>query len=452
METSDVAVVNTTPAVSLNTSGLTLMTNESLAEMMQTIYTYDRTTVWFTLFAGVPGNILIFITILSLHSSVSTFHYSLLAFFDFMALILQLLFRPLEWYHIVDVKASFVPIYVLAIYNIVYYTSIYANWVLVYVAVERLIAVRYPSQASIYLNQPRAKANAVLTIVLIYCFSAIVTIKMNLVGVAWTVVFTTFYTAFPLIIIIIIIFMLLNTFRENHKKMKGLLKLQNQHGHGDGHKGGIMPKSTSGLSRHSAPCGHTKYDQVYYLGESPKGGQTISKSMGELSKHGSPRKQDPMSTSVHSATYSPSFFSSARKINGSTQIPPVEEEPPEVVAQRAKERADREKCYTSMLLASATVFVLLTVPFTLIKFVYFTSERDKAQREPRTEENVTLELLEKVTESIVYFIHSLKFYIYFAASSYFRAHVLKLLTRRTLKPVDPPKVTIESDDPSKSFL
>ncbi|KAI8764720.1 rhodopsin [Biomphalaria glabrata] len=399
------------------------------ADVKEMAATLDKAMVWFTFIAGLPGNILIFLTMLTLPSSVSTFHFCLLSIMDLLALLLQLFLRLLDWYEVVNTTKG-VNIWWRTFFNFVYYTSIYANWVLVYIAVERLIATRYPAQISTYLTLPRAKANAVLTVILIYCFSAIVTIKMTYFGIAWAVVFTTFYTGFPLMLILIIILLLLNTFRENRKMKEKLMKL-----HEHEHKGDkTMSKSLSGLSRHSAPVGHNKYDPILYLSDGQGAGHTMSKSMGELSKQGMGphHKVDVMSASAHGAAYSPSFCytSSTRKIAGST-VTQEPEEPAEVMAQKAKEKAQRESSYTVMLLSTSLLFLLMTVPYTVIQFIYVSYEKDFI--EEYDESQAKMYLLIMIASGLMYVQHSLKFYVFFLCSSFFRRHFLQGITRLAKK-------------------
>ncbi|KAH9518617.1 hypothetical protein Btru_005798 [Bulinus truncatus] len=423
-------------------------------EVANTAATLDKAMVWFTFIAGVPGNVLIFLTMMTLPSSVSTFHFCLLSVMDLLALLLQLFLRVLDWYEVVQLSKQSVSIWWRTFFNITYYTSIYANWVLVFIAVERLIATSYPAQISTYLTLPRAKANAILTVVLIYCFSAIVTVKMNYFGIAWVVVFTTFYTGFPLLLIFLIILLLLNTFRENRKMKEKLMKLHEHEHKGDKN----MSKSLSGLSRHSAPVGHNKYDPILFLSD----GHSMSKSMGELSKNvaagvggaGHHQKTDTMTTSAHSANYSPSFCytSSARKIAGSVALPEPEE-PAEVMAQKAKEKAQRESSYTLMLLCISLLFLMMTVPYTVIQFIYVANEKEFI--EEYGDAKAAMYLLIMIANGLMYVQHSLKFYVFFACSSYFRRHFIQCIPRLVKKSetsTTANKETADENDQKKAFL
>ncbi|CAG5126702.1 unnamed protein product [Candidula unifasciata] len=399
----------------------------------------DRVSVWFCLATGIPGNLFIFLTVRSFPCSVTTFHYQLLSVMDTTALILQVTIRGVDWYDFATISSSYVGYGWKVYFNVAYFTSIYANWVLVYIATERLIALRYPSQIHIYVTISRAKANAILTAILIASFCVIVIVKMDYFAIAWLVVFTTFYTAFPLGIVFMIIWLLLGTMEERRRQKKVSEKEKEKHPHHHHHH---HHKDKDGHKASSA--GHTPTDTDNHTSASSQT-TTISKSTSGLSKQsGGASKHGPAKSASHN-TMVLSFTTSSKKSENST--PEVDPEAQEILTIKAQEKKDMERCYTSMMLALSVAFVLLTVPYTVIEYIYVAANREIT--DIFDEKHTKMYLLVMIALCLMYFEHSCNFYIFFLCSWKFRQQFLRVITRKPTSDVQDSVTDIEQ---SKSFV
>ncbi|CAG5120379.1 unnamed protein product [Candidula unifasciata] len=390
----------------------------------------DKASVCFSLITGIPGNLFIFLTVSSFPATVARFHFQLLAAMDSISLCLLASIRIIDWYELVVINSRYVSVIWKVYFNIAYFTSVYANWVLVYIAMERLIALRYPSQVSIYLTVPRAKANAVVTALLMASFCGIVTVKMHYFGIAWLVIYTTFYTAFPLLIVFIIIWLLLGTMEEQRRDRKLREKEREKHNHHhhhhhkDGYKTPLSAVTPTGAALHS-PIG----------GLTPTGHHTptMTKSISGLSKHSAYAvaiKHDKhvpgVTTSVSRQSMTLTFTGNPRKSNATSEL---HHEPPEIQAKRAKEKKEIESCYTFMMLALSVTFVLLTIPYTAVEYIYVTSER--VITDIFDEKQAQMYLIIVIALTFMFVEHSCNFYVFFLCSRRFRQQFMRVVFRRS---------------------
>lgn len=407
--------------------------------MRSTADAVDRVSVWFCLATGIPGNLFIFLTVRTFPCSVTTFHYQLLSVMDTTALLLQVAIRGVDWCDLASISSSYVGYGWKIYFNVAYFTSIYANWVLVYIATERLIALRYPSQIHIYVTISRAKANAILTAILIASFCVIVIVKMDYFAIAWLVVFTTFYTAFPLGIVFMIIWLLLGTMEERRRQKKVSEKERekhNHHHHKDGHK--------------VASIGHTPTENDTHTSAGSQT-TTISKSTSGLSKQSAaatskyePQTRGP-ATSVSHTAMALSFTTNSKKSENST--PELDPEAQEILTIKAQEKKDMERCYTSMMLALSVAFVLLTVPYTVIEYIYVASNREIT--DIFDEKHTKMYLLVMIALCLMYFEHSCNFYIFFLCSWKFRQQFIRVIRR---KPTSDIQDSVTDVEQTKSFV
>lgn len=389
----------------------------------------DKASVWFSIVTGIPGNLFIFLTVTTFPATVARFHFQLLAAMDSIALCLLVSIRMIDWYGMVVINSRYVSLLWKVYFNAAYFASVYANWVLVYIAMERLIALRYPAQATIYLTCARAKANAVVTALLMASFSGIVTVKLNYFGIAWLVIYTTFYTAFPLLIVFIIIWLLLGTMEEQRRERKLREKEREKHNHHHHHKDGYKTP-LSGVT----PTGTALHTPIGGLSPMSGHNPVMTKSISGLSKHSGyavPIKHDhhvpgvTTSASRHSMTLS--FTANAKKC---TETPQPHHDPPEVQARKAKEKKEVERCYTMMMLALSITFVLLTIPYTAIEFIYVTSEREIT--DIFDEKQAKMYLIIVIGQTFMFVEHSCNFYAFFLCSSRFRQQFLRWFCKRPL--------------------
>lgn len=397
--------------------------------MRATAEVIDRASVYICFATGVPGNIFIFLTVRSFPNSVASFHFKILAVMDMTALCLQLSIRAVDWYDLASISSSYVGVGWKIYFNIAYFTSIYANWVLVYIATERLIYLRYPSQIHIYLTVPRAKANVILTAFLMASFCGIVIVKMDYFAIAWLVVYTTFYTAFPLGIVFLIIWLLLGTMTEHRQQKKILQKEKEKHNHHNHHNKEAHKTTTSG------PTPTDSGSQTTAGSNTSTGTPTMSKSTSGLSKHSAGpliSKHEQHSTHPVAPTnqyaMTLSFTANAnKKLENIT--PETEPESEEILTRKAKEKKDLERCYTYMMLALSVTFVLLTVPYTVIEYIYVASNGELT--DIFDEKQSRMYLLIIIALCLMYVEHSCNFYVFFLCSWRFRQQFIRVITRKT---------------------
>ena len=77
---------------------------------------------------------------------------------------LQIMLRFLVWNDVVEIDTHKVGLGWKLVFNFTYYTSILANWTLVWLAAERLVSVAWPDQVKIYLTNMRARLNIILQV------------------------------------------------------------------------------------------------------------------------------------------------------------------------------------------------------------------------------------------------------------------------------------------------
>lgn len=413
--------------------------------MWTAAHVIDKGSVGVSLITGIAGNIFIFLTVGTFPSSAATFHFQLLSVMDLTALCLQVSIRIIDWYGLAITGES-VPEGLNIYFNVTFYSSIYANWVLVYIAMERLIALRYPSQIHVYLTVSRAKVNAVLTAILMLSFCIIVTIKMRYFGIAWLVVFTTFYTAFPLVIVFIIIWLLLGTMEEHRrdKKRQEEREKHNHHHHHHHYKDGYKTP-TPGITPTSKGGHITGETRTPTAALTP----TMTKSVSGLSKHSSygvPMKHNDYipgpTTSASRHTLTLTFTAHPKKAENISS----EQESHEFLT-KAKEKKELESCYTYMMLALSVTFVLLTIPYTVIEYIYVTADRKIT--DVFDEKQAQLFLLMIISSALMFTEHSCNFYMFFICSSKFRQQFIRLINFRHA-------ATLETDvkevEPNKSFV
>ncbi|XP_046346290.2 probable G-protein coupled receptor 139 [Haliotis rufescens] len=161
--------------VNMTSQGTPLTSNEEYVYTLTVIGNVERYYMWFILVLGFPGNLASIVTILRMSRLKSaTFYVAVLATVDNVALILKTIFMELLHHP----NAFSVPgCRFMCFFGLV--TAAFSNWILVAMATERFMAVRFPLRVASIWTLRRA---LVLTVVL---FSLLCILHMH---IFWTMV------------------------------------------------------------------------------------------------------------------------------------------------------------------------------------------------------------------------------------------------------------------------
>ncbi|GFS16606.1 hypothetical protein ElyMa_003218600 [Elysia marginata] len=398
--------------------------------------TLDRSSSLVFLSVGIPGNLLAFITFRSFPKSVASFHFLCLTLADLLSLCLQILLRVIVWNDIVAIDTHRVGLGWKLLFNFTYYTSILANWTLVWLAAERLVSVAWPDQVKIYLTNMRARLNIFLQALLCYSFALIVTIKMDYFGVAWLVVFSTFYTLSPQMLVFLLCILLIKALLrvKRTQELRSSLRRGDDHHHHHHHHHNNHHKSSekesmedtksvieaavtmSLMQRSQSDCGDFRlrpFDAPSKL--LSVSNQKLSMSYGNIPKH------------AQSDKYSVGKSPSKLTINSKSTMTALDshrasrEEIKAEVLAALKEQVDLETAYTIMYLVCAFFFLALTIPHSVVNLKYVIDGVDRLQR--HNDDHAEINFLLMLSLAFIYGNHSLKFYFYFASSALFRSQL-----------------------------
>lgn len=143
-----------TPVLNISESATEMGYND----IIETAFFINKYYLWAILVTGFPGNLATIITISRMRILRSfTFYVVLLAIVDNLAILVKIIIYQLD---VNDVDITNAGCMILSFLG--NFLTTLANWVLVLMAVERLIAVRYPLKCKKYLGF-RASAIAVCT-------------------------------------------------------------------------------------------------------------------------------------------------------------------------------------------------------------------------------------------------------------------------------------------------
>ena len=275
---------------------------------------------------------------------------------------------------------------------------------------------------------------------LCYSFALIVTIKMDYFGVAWLVVFSTFYTLSPQMLVFILCIMLIKALLrvKRTQDLRSSLRRGDDHHHHHHHhhnnhhkhsdkesmedtKSVIEAAVTMSLMQRSqSDCGDFRlrpFDAPSKL--LSVSNQNLSMSHGNISKHA---QSDKYAVGKSSSKLTMTPKSSA---NGLDSHRASKEEVKAEVIAALKEQVDLETAYTIMYLVCAFFFLALTIPHSVVHLKYVIDGNDRLQTD--NDDHAEMHFLLILSLAFIYGNHSLKFYFYFASSGLYRAQVCKAL-------------------------
>ncbi|GFO37418.1 hypothetical protein PoB_006392300 [Plakobranchus ocellatus] len=416
----------------------TTATPSEISHLWNVADSLDRISSLVSLAVGIPGNLLAVLTFLSFPRSVTTFHFLCLTLADLLSLCLQIMLRFLVWNDVVEIDSHKVNIGWKLLFNFTYYTGILANWILVWLAAERLLSVAWPDQVKIYLTEMRAKLYFVLEAMLCYSFALIVTIKMDYFGVAWLVVFSAFYTVTPQLLVLIECILLIKALLrvKRSQDLRSSLRRDEHHHHHHHHhhhkhgkhsdkdsmedtKSVIEAAVTMSLMQRSqSDCGDFRkrpFDAPTKL--LSVSNTKLSRSYGHIPTQPLSDKYTIGKSSSKSTMLSRSTLYDERRSSR-------EEWKAEIMA-RIKDQVQLETAYTIIYLVCAFFFLALTIPHSVVNLKYVFSDIDRLQYD--NDDHAEMHFLLILSLAFIYGNHSLKFYIYFGSSSLFRRQVFRAI-------------------------
>ena len=260
---------------------------------------------------------------------------------------------------------------------------------------------------------------------------------MNYFGVAWLVVFSTFYTVSPQLLVFLLCILLLKALLrvKRTQDLRSSLRRGDDHHHHHHHQHNNHHKHSdkesmedtksvietavtmSLMQRSQSDCGDFRlrpFDAPSKL--LSVSNQKLSMSHGNIPGHAQSDKY-----SVSGKSPSKLTMTSKSTVTALESHRPSREDLRAEALELLKEQVELETAYTIIYLVGAFFFLALTIPHSVVNLKYVIDGMD--QLETDNDEHAEINFLLVLSLAFIYGNHSLKFYFYFVSSSLFRSQV-----------------------------